>query len=121
MTVPAPSGPVASTEDLRRAIHSTQVDDQGEPTSAAFRAENMSVDVAGLAPLMDTRRRFPTKRIAIFPCLAVLDLGATPQHNPTAENISHAIIPGRLNQGKARKLKAAVTSVIGSLEAGSDE
>ena len=76
----------------------------------------MSVDVAGLAPLMETRRRFATKRIAIFPCVILYEVGVEPRHAPIPDNESHAIVPGTLSQSKARKVKASVTSVIGALD-----
>lgn len=81
----------------------------------------MSVDVAGLCSLMESRKRFPTKRIAIFPCLVLYDAGAEPRHDPTPENIAHAIVPGTLSQSKARKVKAAVTSVIGALDTADED
>ena len=118
MSVLLPSGNVSAAEDLRRAIHPDQVDENGEPTSAAFSTIDMSVDVASLASLDETRRRFPKKRVAIFPCQAVITLGVNPIHDPLPDNSSHAIVPGRLSRGNARKLQSAVKAVIDSLESG---
>jgi len=81
----------------------------------------MSVDVAGLAALMDTRRRFPTKRIAIFPCAVLYAAGVEPRHDPTPDNVSHAIVPGTLSQGNARKVKESVISVIGALDTADED
>ena len=113
MTAVVPSGPVSPLEDLRRAVRSDQFDENAQLTSAPFSSENLSVDVASLAPLIESRRRFPDKWLAIFPCRAAVEVGAPPMHDPLPENDSHAIIPGRLSRGQSRKLKAAVTSMIG--------
>lgn len=116
MTEPPPSGPVSPDEELRRAVRSDQLDELGKPNSAAFSSPDLSVDVAGLAPLMETRERFPAKWIALFPCRVPTELGAQPVHEPTPDNKSHAVIPGRLSRGKIRQIKSAITNVIGPLK-----
>ena len=110
-----PSGSVSPLEDLRRAVAWNQRDDEGHPTSAAFASVNISIDVAGLAPLIESRQRFPEKWLAILPCSAAIEAGVPPQHDPLPENVSHAIIPGKPTRGQSRKLKAAITSIIDPL------
>ena len=101
---PRDGAPVDEAEDLRRAIRPTQLDDVGRPTSAPFRTQDMSVDVASLAPLEETRWRFPASYIAVVLCRSFVEEGYNPLHRPQEENISHAVVPGRLTKGTARKI-----------------
>ena len=96
-------------------MRSDQLDETGRPTSAAFSSKNTSLDVAGLAPLMETRMRFPSKWIALFPCRVPTELGVPPIHDPLPDNRSHAIIPGRISGGKVRQIKGSIINIIGPL------
>lgn len=100
--------PVAEHEDLRRAVWPIELDDLGFPSSASFTYRDHSVDVASLAPLIESRERFRTSYIAIVACQWYLDVGARPIHEPLPWNNSHAVIPGRLSKTKARKVAARV-------------
>ena len=104
---------VSAEEDVRRAIHPTQLDELGEPTSAAFKTAQMSLDVASLATLESTRQRFPRKHIAIISCAEFRALGYPPVHDPLPDNPSHAIVREKLSASAARKIAAAIKSLIG--------
>lgn len=72
--------------------------------SAPFRTKDMSVDVASLASLLETRTRFANKWIAITSCKWFIDEGHAPEHQPIPDNIAHAIVPGRLSKTKGRRI-----------------
>ena len=97
-------------EDLRRAVWPVQVDDMGQPMSAAFYTKDMSVDVASLAFVETTRERFPKSYTAIVRCKVFIEVGHPhpPEHEPTDDNPAHAKVPGRLSKGRARGIARAV-------------
>jgi len=107
-----PSGPVAATEDLRRLIRPADLDEIGQPTSAPFRTENMSVDVASLCSLAETMARKKDHHVAIVRCQVFHDLALTPTHDPILDNIAHAIVPGKLSQSLARKVRNGISKLI---------
>ena len=108
MTPISTGDPVSADEELRRAVDPEQLDPETQmPTSAAFRPPNVSLDVGSLATLAESRARFPSKYIAITMCQWFLDVGRQPIHDPEPNNVSHAIVPGRLND-RARKIAVRV-------------
>jgi hypothetical protein len=105
MTAPEPNSLVDKDEELRRALHELALDPEtSRPSSGNFRTEDMSVDVASLASLDETRRRHPRRPIAITKCEWFIDLGHPPRHHPLPDNIAHAIVPGQLTKTEARKI-----------------
>lgn len=116
MRAPKKGDEVNAVEDVRRAIHPDQVDEEGEPTSAAFKSKDLSLDVASLASLESMRQRFRRHSIAILPCSAFRVLGYYPLHDPLVDNIAHAVVPGKIAQSAARKLAVARNSLVGPLD-----
>jgi len=96
--------PVESDEKLRRAIWPEQLDDVGKPTTAAFSYRDMSLDVASLCLLSETKERFPRSFIAVLICRSFIELGYQPEHAPRDDNLAHAIVPGRLSKASTRKI-----------------
>lgn len=112
--IPPLGTPVLGTENLRRAVWPSKMDDRGRPTSEAFRAPkhpDLSVDVASLAPLADTQGRFPTSFIVVVRCQVFIDVGHEPFHTPTAANPSHATVPGPITKLHRRRLAISVHHV----------
>ena len=99
---PAEGTLVDANEDLRRAAHPHELDQDGRPTRVVFSYPDVSVDVASFTPLEDSQRRFPTSHIAIYPCRFFCDCGHNPEHRPKPDNRAHAIIPGRLPKADQR-------------------
>ena len=87
------------------------IDEEGRPTSAPFRTKNMSVDVASLASLLETRMRFANRWTAITSCKWFIDEGHAPEHAPIPGYIAHAIVPRKLNQKKGRRIANLVTEM----------
>lgn len=115
--IPGANGSEVSEDDeLRRAIHHTQLDDDGEPTSAAFKSINLSLDVASLCSLEETRRRFRLKSVAVLRCRSFRELSYAPLHNPLPDNPAHAIVPGKIRDSAARKLSAAVLTLLDPID-----
>ena len=110
--VPKPGAEVSESDDLRRAVHLLQIDDNGEPTSAALKSKELSLDVASLCTLEATRKRFPSKAIAILACKAFRELSYFPLHDPQPDNVAHAIVRGKIRDSAARKLAASIKVMI---------
>lgn len=94
--------------ELRRAVWPDELDDEGNPTSAPFRAQDLSVDVGSLCELLATRERFPTSYIAILACRSFVELGYEPRYDPRADNEAHGVVPGKLTKAHARRVRNEV-------------
>ena len=79
--------------------------------SGVFRKPNMSVDVASLAPLIESRDRFPDHVIATVPCKWFISIGHPPHHDPLPDNLSHAIVPDKLTKLHARETVGKIKSL----------
>ena len=109
-----PESEVDQAEDLRRAVWPERLDPTTKrPTGFAFRERepDISVDVASLALLEETRARFPRSYVAIVGCRHFIHVGHTPLHRPKPDNISHAVVPGHLSRTNARRIALAVSDV----------
>lgn len=112
--IPERGSPVDEREDLRRALHNVELDDEGKPPSSVFRTKDMSVDVAGLCTLAETQARHPGEIIAIVACIEFRRLGEDyyPVHWPedadaekgVPANPAHALVRKKLGDGKARQI-----------------
>jgi len=91
----------------------------GKPTSAAFKQPDMSLDVASLCAVDDSRRRMPSHYWAVLSCRWFVDRGYRPEHRPIvadaarriSENLAHAEVPGKLKGKHPREIAALITDV----------
>ena len=94
--------PVSESVDVRRAVNSEYVQD-GEITRAAFSSKDLSLDVASLCSIDESRSRIPHKFWAELRCKAFTERGYKPVHDPFENdprygtNLAHAKVPGRIN------------------------
>lgn len=117
MTIPVVDSAVAAHEELRRAVRPQDIDpDTQKPTSVAFKTKDMSVDVGSLATLQESRARWPFRHCAITLCQWFLDVGHIPVHKPEPQNISHAEVPGKLND-RAKRIANRVETVYDPITA----
>jgi hypothetical protein len=109
-----PDGPesrVPPEDDLRRAIRTEELDDEGNVTSAPFQTANMSMDVASLATLAETQRRFPESFIGVVGCSLFNELQYFPVFNPLPDNAAHALLREKMSKSSARKVAKGLKSL----------
>lgn len=110
---PIAGAPVAPDEQLRRAVQANQLDERGWPTSAPFSTTGLSADVASLCALADSQARFPGCSIAIVQCRSFVDEGHQPIHEPLPNNHAHAVVPRRISQKQARRIRNKIIELVG--------
>jgi hypothetical protein len=117
--IPAKDSPVADHEDLHRAIQPVYVE-SGEISSGAFYTKNMSLDVASLTTVDESRGRKPAWFHTTVPCSSFRALQYQPVHDPIVDhpdlgtNVSHAIVPGRMSKSASRAIALEAARLLRS-------
>ncbi len=80
---------------------------ENRPTSAAFKDEEMSVDILSMTTVAESYERakkIGKNAVASLGCQDVLDLGLEIKYNPIEGNDAHTLILGNKTKSIARKL-----------------
>ncbi len=94
---------IADADDLYRRIHPSQVK-EGRPTSAAFRAKELSVDLARLTTVLQCLSGYALHGLASITTAHARSLGQDVIHDPLEANPAHALVKGTKTCSTAKKL-----------------
>ena len=94
---------IADADDLYRRIHPLQVKD-GRPTSAAFTASELSVDLAKLTTPEQSLSDCASYGLASITAGHARSLGQEVFHDPVESNPAHALVKGKKTASIARSL-----------------
>ncbi|HEY9809691.1 MAG TPA: hypothetical protein V6D13_10145 [Halomicronema sp.] len=101
---------VKPDEKLLRWLHPGQFNwQENRPTSAAFKDDEMSVDILALTTLEESYNRakkISKNAVASIKVELVLEKGLQVQHNPIEGNEAHALVVGKKSKSIAKFLAA---------------
>jgi hypothetical protein len=99
---------VNSSDKLLRWLHPGQFDwDEKRPTSAAFKDDEMSVDILCLTTIEESYNRakkIGKNAVVSIPAELVIEKGLEVKHDPVDGNDAHAVILGKKTKSIAKFL-----------------
>lgn len=99
---------VNSSDKLLRWLHPGQFDwDENRPTSAAFKDNEMSVDILCLTTIeesYDRAKKLGKNALVSIPAKLVIEKGLEVKSDPVDGNDAHAVILGKKTQSIAKFL-----------------